>query len=71
MLVYTKFQGCRSVVSGEEDCDQDRLNTIFFSLRLLEATCEIWLQLAQWFQRRSRLKLWTDDGRTDDEVRQW
>ena len=30
------------------------------------ATYEIWLHLAQWFQRRSRLKVWTDDGRTTE-----
>ena len=29
--------------------------------RPLKATYEIWIQLAKWFQRRSRLKLWTDD----------
>ena len=28
----------------------------------MEATCEIWLHLAQWFQRKIRLKVWTDDG---------
>ena len=29
----------------------------------LNAIYEIWLHLAQWFQRRSRLKVWTaDDG---------
>ena len=27
---------------------------------------EIWLHLAQWFQRRSHLKVWTDDGRTTE-----
>ena len=35
----------------------------FFSFpQCLDATYEIWLHLAQWFQRRSRLKVWTDDG---------
>ena len=28
------------------------------------------LQLIQWFQRRNRLKMLTDDGQTDDDVRQ-
>ena len=32
----------------------------------LDATYEIWLHLAQWFQRRSRLKVWTDDGRATE-----
>ena len=32
----------------------------------LDATYEIWLHLAQWFQRRSRLKVWTDDGQTTE-----
>ena len=46
-----------------------RIKTIFsyFSfLQCLDATNEIWLHLAQWFQRRSRLKVWTDDGRTTE-----
>ena len=35
----------------------------YFSFpQCLDATYEIWLHLAQWFQRRSRLKVWTDDG---------
>ena len=29
----------------------------------LEATYEIWLQLVQLFQKRSRLKVWTDGRR--------
>ena len=41
---------------------QDRLKNILFP-RPLKATYKIWLQLAQWFQRRSRLKLFTADGR--------
>ena len=32
----------------------------------LDATYEIWSHLAHWFQRRSRLKVWTDDGRTTE-----
>ena len=37
----------------------------YFSFpKCLDATYEIWLHLAQWLQRRSRLKVWTDDGRT-------
>ena len=43
-------------------CDPDHLNNFSF-LKALEAVYEIWLQSAQLFQRRSRLKLWTD-GRT-------
>ena len=39
---------------------------IFPSPQCLDATYEIWLHLAQWFQRRSRLKVWTDDGRTTE-----
>ena len=35
----------------------------FSLLQCLDATYEIWSHLAQWFQRRSRLKVWTDDGR--------
>ena len=39
----------------------------FFSFpQCLDATYEIWLHLARWFQRRSRLKVWTDDGRTTE-----
>ena len=38
----------------------DRFND-FSSPRSLEATNEIWFQLAQLLQRRSRLKLWMDD----------
>ena len=38
---------------------------IFSFPQCLDATYEIWLHLAQWFQRRSRLKVWTDDGRTN------
>ena len=37
--------------------------TSFSFQRPLEATYEIWLQLAQWFQKKSRLELCTD-GRT-------
>ena len=43
-------------------CDPDHLNNFAF-LKALEAVYEIWLQSAQWFQRRSHLKLWTNaDG---------
>ena len=42
--------------------DPDHLNNFSF-LKSMEAVYEIWLQLALLFQRRSRLKLWTDDGR--------
>ena len=38
---------------------------IFLFPQCLDATYEIWLHLAQWFQRRSRLKVWMDDGRTN------
>ena len=33
---------------------------------VLSPQFEIWLQLAQWFHRRSRLKMWRDDGRMKD-----
>ena len=33
----------------------------------LEDTYEIWLQLVQWFQRRSHLKFLTDDNDTEDD----
>ena len=33
----------------------------------LKATYEIWLQLAQWCQRRSSLKVWMKEGPTDDD----
>ena len=39
---------------------------LFFVPQCLDATYEIWLHLAQWFQRRSRLKVWTDDGGTTE-----
>ena len=76
-MLHTMFQDHRSIGSGEKDfygfyhiwawrpswsCDQDRFNNCSFP-RPLEATYEIWLQLAQKFQRRSRLKLLTDDDR--------
>ena len=39
----------------------------YFSFpQCLDATYEIWLHLAQWFQRRIRLKVWTDDRRTTE-----
>ena len=43
--------------------DQNHFSYFSFP-QCLDATYEIWLHLAQWFQRRSRLKVWTDDGRT-------
>ena len=45
--------------------DQNHFSYFSFP-QCLDATCEIWLHLAQWFQRRSRLKVWTDDGRTTE-----
>ena len=39
---------------------------VFRSPKTVEVTYEIWLQLAQWLQTRSRLNLWTDDGRTTE-----
>ena len=45
--------------------DQNHFSCFSFP-RCLDATYEIWLHLAQWFQRRSRLKVWTDDGRTTE-----
>ena len=74
-MLHTKFQGHWSIGSGEEDFfkvftiyghdghvghDPDHLNNFSF-LKALEAVYEIWLQSAQQFQRRSCLKLWTDD----------
>ena len=34
--------------------------------RPIDAICEIWVELASWLQRRCRLKMLTDDVRTDD-----
>ena len=71
MMPHTKFQGHQPTGSGEEDfgdfyhiwawqpcwsCDQNHLTNYLFP-QPLEATYEIWLHLAQWFQRRSCLKV--------------
>ena len=46
-------------------CDLDHLYKLSFPLPK-DAPHEVWLRLAQRFQRRRSLKLWTDDdGRTD------
>ena len=81
-MLHTKFQGHRSIGSGEEDfygfyhiwawrpswpCDPTHLNHFSF-LKSLEAVYEIWLKLAQYFLRRSHLTLWTDGRWTDDGV---
>ena len=55
--VFTIY-GCGSHVGHG---DPHHLNNFLF-LKALEAVYEIWLQSTQWFQRRSCLKLWTDDG---------
>ena len=34
----------------------------------MEAPHEIWLQSAQWFQRKRRLKMWTHDTQTDRQT---
>ena len=47
-------------------CDPDHLNNFSF-LKALEAVYEIWLQSTHQFQRRSRLKLWTDGRWTTDD----
>ena len=39
---------------------------LFFVPPGLDATYEIWLLLAKWFQRRSLLKVWMDDGWTTE-----
>ena len=49
-------------------CDLDFLYTHWFPLPI-NASYKIWLWLAKRFQRRRSLKLWTDDGRTDDDGR--
>ena len=55
-------------------CDQDHLNKLLFP-RPKESPYEIWVQLAQWFQRRRCLKMLTDgrrtDGRTDGQQSDW
>ena len=73
-MLHTKFQGHRLLGSGEEDffsdfyhiwawrpfwsCDQHRLTNFCYPIpRRLHY--EIWLQLAQWFQRRRCLKMLT------------
>ena len=43
-------------------CDLDHLYKLSFPLPK-EAPHKIWLWLAKRFQRRRRLKMWTDDGR--------
>ena len=73
LLLHTKFQGHQPFGFGEDflrflqyiwawrpswSCDQDRLNNLSFP-HLMEALYEIWLQLAQWFQRRRCMKMLT------------
>ena len=76
-MLPAKYQPNPPGGSGEEDfwrvfyhiwawrpswiSDQNHFNYFSFP-QCLDATYEIWLHLAQWFQRRSRLKVWTDDG---------
>ena len=40
----------------------------FSSPHPLEALYELWSHSAQWFQRRKRLKVWMDDGRTTESA---
>ena len=76
-MLHAKFQDHRTAGSGEEDfkgfyhiwawwpswsCDLDHLYKLSFPLPK-EAPHKIWLLLANWFQRRRRLKLWTDGRR--------
>ena len=74
LMLHTKFQGHQPFSSEEEDflsffyhiwawwpswsCDLDRLNKLSFPWPK-EAPHEIWLQSAQWFQRRGCLKMLT------------
>ena len=72
-MLNTKFQGHQPFGSGEDffkgfyhiwawrpswSCDLDHLNKLSFP-RPKEAPHEIWLQWAQWFQRRWCLKMLT------------
>ena len=76
-MLPAKYQRSPPGGSGEEDfwrvftiiwawwpswiSDQNHFSHFSFP-QSLDATYEIWLHLAQWFQRRSRLKVWTEDG---------
>ena len=74
MMLHTKFQDHLLFGSGEDDIFKvftiyghsghvGHVTKIAFSWSL-----EIRLQLAQWFQRRSRLKLWADGRRRQVQV---
>ena len=81
-MLHIRSRGHRPSGSGEDfkrvfyhiwawwpswSCDQDHLNKLLFSCPK-ESPYEIWVQLAQWFQRKRCLKMLTDDGRTDAGV---
>ena len=73
-MLPAKYQPYRPGGSGEEDFLmffyhiwawrhlEFWIKTIL-AIFSLWAMYGIWLHLAQWFERRSRLKVWTDDGR--------
>ena len=64
-MLYTKFRPSERKIfryyiwAWQPYCarDQNRLNYISFP-KPREATYESWIWLAQWFQRRSHLKVW-------------
>ena len=70
-MLHTKSEGHPPSGSGEKvfnhlwawwpswSCDQDHLNKLLF-LHPKESPYEIWVKLAQWFQRRRCLKMLTD-----------
>ena len=59
------FEGFLPYLGMAAILNSDQNHFSYFSFpQCLDATYEICLHLAQWFQRRRRLKVWTDDGRT-------
>ena len=77
-ILHTKFHDNRPTDSGgfyliwrpSWSCDLDPANKLSFP-HPMDAPHEIWLQSAQWFQRRRCLKMLTDDRlqTTDDDNR--
>ena len=81
LMLHNKFHWNCSTGSREEDsfmffyhiwawppswsCDLDHFYKLLFPLPK-DAPHEVWLWLAQRFQRRRSLKMWTDDGRTPE-----
>ena len=62
------FEGFYHIWAWRPSWISDQNHFSYFSFpQYLDATYEIWLHLAQWFQRRSCLKVWTDDGRRTDD----